>query len=114
MRVKRVRDTAGIESWTVVQDDYSVVEPIEQFLAHLAALDRSPNTTSAYAFDLRDFFRFLNGRGTAWQDVTGEDLALFAGWLRLAADADSGIVIALPKSTSQRTASTIRRKLAAV
>jgi integrase/recombinase XerD len=113
MRVQRVCDGAT-ESWTVVRADYSVVEPVELFLAHLTALDRSPNTTSAYAFDLRDFFRFLDGRGTAWEAVTAEDLALFAGWLRLPPDADSGTVIALPASTSRRAATTIRRKLAAV
>ena len=114
MRVQRVRDSAGIESWTVVRGDYSVVEPVEQFLAHLAALDRSPNTTNAYAFDLRDFFRFLGGRGRPWEKVTAEDLALFAGWLRLPPEADSGTVVALPASSSQRASSTIRRKLAAV
>ena len=55
MRVQRVLDGAGVESWTVLRSDFTVVDPVEQFLAHLAALDRSPNTTSAYAFDLRDF-----------------------------------------------------------
>lgn len=98
----------------MVRADYSPVEPVEQFLAHLAALGRSPNTTSAYAFDLRDFFLFVEGRGTAWQQVTVEDVALFAGWLRLPAGADSGTVKALASAGSVRASSTIRRKVAAV
>jgi hypothetical protein len=85
MRVQRVRDTAGIESWTVVQDDYSVVEPIEQFLAHLAALDRSPNTTSAYAFDLRDFSGFsmaVERRGRTSPEKIWRCSRVGCGWRR--------------------------------
>ena len=113
MRVQRVSGSDG-HSWTVVCADYAVVEPIEAFLAHLSALDRSPNTVNAYAFDLRDFFVFLVGRRTAWERVTAEDVALFAGWLRLPPDADSGTVIALSASDSHRSPATIRLKLAAV
>src|ERR1700712_3927518 len=102
MRVQRVLDGAGVESWTVLRSDFTVVDPVERFLAHLAALGRSPNTTSAYAFDLRDFFVFLEGRRLDWVAVTAEDLALFAGWLRLPHGADSGTVVALPATQSAR------------
>lgn len=43
-------------SWTVLDESFAVVEPVEQFLAYLAVVERSPETVCAYAFDLRDFF----------------------------------------------------------
>ena len=44
------------QSWTLVDRDLVVVEPVEGFLAHLHAVERSPNTVKAYAHDLRDWF----------------------------------------------------------
>ena len=50
MRVQRVvMPVTGETSWTVVDDDFCPVEPAERYLAHLAALERSPNTVRAYA-----------------------------------------------------------------
>jgi len=34
----------GAESWTVVDDDWAAVVPVERYLAHLAGIERSPNT----------------------------------------------------------------------
>ena len=51
------------QSWTLVDRDSAVVEPVEGFLAHLHAVERSPNTVKAYAHDLRDWFEFLDQRG---------------------------------------------------
>ena len=50
MRVQRVvMPVTGAESWTVLGDDGAVLAPAEAYLAHLAALERSPNTVRAYA-----------------------------------------------------------------
>jgi hypothetical protein len=35
---------SGAESWTLLGDDGAVVEPVERYLAYLAAIERSPNT----------------------------------------------------------------------
>ena len=51
------------QSWTLVDRDSAVVEPVEGFLSHLHAVERSPNTVKAYAHDLRDWFEFLDQRG---------------------------------------------------
>ena len=40
-------------SWTLLDDNLSLVEPIDAFLAHFSAIGRSPNTISAYALDLQ-------------------------------------------------------------
>ncbi|PXW27010.1 UNVERIFIED_CONTAM: hypothetical protein DES50_11480 [Williamsia faeni] len=44
MLVQRVLPVgAGDESWTVLNDEYAVVEPIEVFLAHLSAIETVPD-----------------------------------------------------------------------
>jgi integrase/recombinase XerD len=71
------------ESWTLVDRDAAVVEPVEAFLSHLHAVERSPNTVKAYAHDLRDWFEFLDQRGLEWSRVRLEDVGRFVAWLRL-------------------------------
>ena len=61
-RVQRLIMPSGAESMTVLADGL-VVDPVDRFLAHLTAIDRSPNTVRGYAHDLRDYFEFLEGRG---------------------------------------------------
>ena len=60
MRVQQVLPPdGGPESWTVLDERFAVIEPVDAFLAHLTAIERSPGTVRAYAFDLRDYFEFL-------------------------------------------------------
>lgn len=84
MRVQRVlMPDSGAESWTVLDDEHGLVEPVERFLAYLASIERSPNTIKAYAHDLKDWFVCLGGVGLDWREVSLEDVAGFVGWLRL-------------------------------
>jgi hypothetical protein len=46
-------------SRTVLDEQYAVVGPVDRFLTHLSAVDRSPQTVRSYAFDLRGLFAFL-------------------------------------------------------
>ena len=67
VRVQRVvMPVTGAESWTVVDDGWAPVEPVERYLAHLAGIERSPNTVRAYAHGLRLWFEFLGARRLAW------------------------------------------------
>jgi integrase/recombinase XerD len=100
----------GAESWTVVGDDGVVVAPAERYLAHLSALERSPNTVRAYALSLRLWFEFLGQAGIGWADAGAEDVARFVAWLRAPAEN----VIVLEAGTGQRSAATVNRHLAAV
>jgi integrase/recombinase XerD len=80
MRVQRVlMPGSGAESWTVLGEDHVPVEPVERFLAFLAAIERSPNTVRAYAHDLKDWFAFLNRHGLDWRSVRVEDVAGYVG-----------------------------------
>jgi len=100
-------------SWTVT-DDGSVVEPAESFLAHLHAVERSPNTVKAYAHDLRDWFEFLDQHGLVWSAVRLEDVGRFVAWLRLPAGSRAENVTGLPTAASMCSESTVNRKLSAV
>lgn len=97
-------------SWAVLDDGGAVVEPVEIYLAYLAALERSPNTQRAYATSLKLWFEFLAQVNVAWNDVRVDDAARFVSWLRSPADN----VIVLDAGTGRRTPATVNRHLSAV
>jgi hypothetical protein len=66
-------------SWTVVDDDGIPIDPVEGFLAHLTASERSPDTVRAHAVSLKLFFEFLARIGVCWEKVGPEQLARFVG-----------------------------------
>jgi integrase/recombinase XerD len=99
------------QSWTLVDADAAVMEPVEGFLSHLHAIERSPNTVKAYAHDLRDWFEFLDQRGLDWSQVRLEDVGRFVAWLRLPETARAGNVAALPSADSVCVEATVNRKL---
>lgn len=102
------------ESWTLVDEGLAVVEPVEAFLAHLTAVERSPNTVRAYAHDLRDYFAFLALQELEWASVRLEDVGAFVAWLRLPPPARDGRVVALPSAVPFCSAATVNRKLSAL
>jgi site-specific recombinase XerD len=102
------------ESWTVLDESFVVLAPVERFLAHLSAVERSPGTVRSYAFDLRDLFWFLRQHELDWSEITLEQLGRFVGWLRLPPAARNGHVAVLPSVEPYCSASTINRKLSAV
>jgi integrase/recombinase XerD len=111
--VQRVIMPSGVESATVLRAG-AVVEPVDRFLAHLTAVDRSPNTVRAYAHDLRDWVAFLESKALRWDAVTLEDVGRFVAWLRLGDDARDGDVVALPWVEGELSAATVNRKLSAL
>jgi len=97
-------------SWTVLDNDGSPLAPVESYLSHLAALERSPNTQRAYALSLKLWFEFLERVGKAWPEVAVDDVARFVSWLRAPADN----VVVLAAGTGLRSPATVNRHLAAV
>ncbi|MBF6427880.1 tyrosine-type recombinase/integrase [Nocardia cyriacigeorgica] len=115
MRVQQVlAPGGGPESWTVLDDGFAVVEPVDEFLAYLTVIERSPGTVRSYAFDLRDYFAFLAAHGLDWRSVRLEHLGRFVGWLRLPSGQRSVEVTSLSSVAGACSASTINRKLAAL
>lgn len=113
LAVQRVIMPSGVESATLLRDG-AVVEPVDRYLAHLTAIERSPNTVKAYAHDLRDFFAFLSSRELQWSEISLEDLGRFVSWLRLPGEARGGEVALLPWVQGSVSAATVNRKLSAL
>jgi len=97
-------------SWTVLGDDGEPVAPVESYLAHLAALERSPETVRAYAFGLKAYFEFLAAGAVAWDEASVEDVGRFVAWLR----APAANVVVLDGGTARRSPATVNRYLASV
>lgn len=101
---------SGAVSWTVLGDDGAVLEPVERYLAYLAAIERSPNTVRTYAVGLKLWFEFLGVAGVKWEAVGVEDVARFVAWLR----APAGNVVVLAGGTGARRPATVNSYLAGV
>ena len=111
MFVQRVlMPVSEAESWTLLGEDGSVVEPVEQYLAYLTAIEQSPNTVRAYAISLKLWFEFLAHVGVDWRCAGPEDVARFVAWLRAPAEN----VIVLADASAVRAPASINRYLAAV
>ncbi len=110
MRVQQVLMPDGAESWTVLGDAGDVVAPIEAYLAHLQALDRSPTTLRTYATSLKLWFEFLALIQLDWDEVRAEHVSRFVAWLRAPADN----VVVLEGGSARRSAATVNKHLAAL
>jgi integrase len=78
-----VRPPGGRLTWTVVDECYRTVAPVEEWLeAHQA--EWSPNTVRGYATGLAQWWSFLERRGEAdaWGGVGVPAVAAFLSWLR--------------------------------
>lgn len=115
VRVQRLRTAGtGAVSFTVVGVDGLPVDAVEVFLAHLAAVGRSPNTVAAYAHDLRDFVEWLGQVGRDFRELSLEELTGFFGWLARPVPARTPGVFMLPGTPSAVEPATLLRKRAAL
>lgn len=81
--VRRIYLTArAAESFTVIGPDLRPVAEIDEFLAWLTNIERSPNTVEAYAHDLRAFWTYLDESHLGWDQVGVMELAEFTAWAR--------------------------------
>ncbi len=111
MRVEHVvMPTTETVSWTVVDDEGLPLASAEAFLAHLTALERSPETIRAHAVSLKLWFEFLAQTQLSWDEASPEDLSRFVAALRSPAEN----VVVLDGGTARRAPATVNRYLAGV
>ena len=109
MRVQRVvMPVTAAESWTFTGDDGAVLAPAESYLAHLAALERSPNTLRAYATSLKLWLEFLAQVDVGWAEAGVDDVAVSCR------GCGPGCVIGLGNGTGRRSPAAVNRHLAGV
>jgi len=103
---KVIMPTTEAESWTVTDDNLEPVQPAEEYLAYLSAIERSPTTVRAYAHSLKLWFEFVTGRELAWDQVSVDTVARFVAWLRAPADTvvvlDAGSAVRAPATVGWR------------
>ncbi|MCA1681606.1 MAG: site-specific integrase [Actinobacteria bacterium] len=78
-----VRLSVGPRTWTVIDEDYRTVAPVEEWLeAHRHLW--SPNTVRGYATSLAQWWTFLEQRAEAerWREVGVPAVSGFLSWLR--------------------------------
>jgi len=113
--VQRLRVAeGGPVSYTVVDGSGLPVWPVDDYLCHLSAKRRSPNTVRGYAHDLADYFCWLEQSDREFARVTLEQLGEFFEWLRRPRRARQRDVFVLPSVESALETSTLVRKRAAL
>lgn len=111
MKVQRVKLPSEQVTWTVLGDNFLSIEPVEEYLAYLRNVERSPNTVKAYAFHLKLYWEYLQSRGLDWTAINVVELADFMSWLRSPTPND---VLSLQEREAKRTESTINAVLTSV
>lgn len=82
MRVHRVSDTLGQRvSYELLDETGQPIEIVSSFMRHLRARGYSPNSLSAYAYDLLHFMNFLQEQHLTYQEFTPAHALLFLEYL---------------------------------
>ena len=70
MRVRRIRDASNCPFYELLDHSDQPIPVVSQFLRYISSRGCSPNTVSAYAYDLLHFTRFLDVQGWKYEDFT--------------------------------------------
>lgn len=111
MKVQRIKlPTTEETTWILIGDDFLSVNPVNEYLRYLEALERSSNTVKGYAHHLKLFWDFISQKHLDWKEIEEPQLADFILWLR---SPDPRVVSIEPKE-AKRTERTINTILSAV
>jgi integrase len=106
-----VRPSVGPRTWTVIDEGYRTVAPVEEWLeAHRHLW--SPNTVRGYATGLAQWWTFLEQRGEAarWREVGVPAVTGFLSWLRDGRTVEHALVVSGEAPASE----TLAARLAAL
>ncbi len=96
-----VAPAGGPRTWTVIDEGYRTVAPVEEWLeAHRHLW--SPNTVRGYATSLAQWWTFLEQRGEAerWREVGIPAVSGFLSWLRNGRTVEHALVGAAGRAVS--------------
>jgi integrase/recombinase XerD len=111
MKVQRVQIPGQDRvTWLVIGDDYLPIRPIQEYLAYLENIERSPHTIRAYAHHLCLYWHYLQETKLDWITVGLGELAEFVAWLRRPLSS----IVSLQEQEAKRSEVTINAILAAV
>ncbi len=123
MRVHHIRkDNDHDETFELLDDDGQAIPVVAGFLRHLRARGCSPNTLSAYAYDLLHFMTFLKEQQLTYLDFAPRHAFLFLEYLSMLPSRKSAQRLSLVLSTTtdegtsatRLSPATINRTFAAV
>jgi integrase len=82
MRVQRIQSSSENDFSYALFDEYDQpIHVVSDFMRHLRARGFSPNTLSAYAYDLLHFMTFLKERNLTYQEFSPPDAVAFLEYL---------------------------------
>ncbi len=75
-------DTSEGKRYLLVDNDGEPVKPVYKFLKFKDNAGKARNTLRAYCFHLKEFFEFLQQKGSDYRDIGIDEMAEFMRWLQ--------------------------------
>jgi site-specific recombinase XerD len=116
MQVIKHREHGIVQRVVLLDDAGGEIEPVNRFLSHLTDSNYSPNTLSAYAYDLAHLVRFLEQRSLGWDDFRPSTALELLAYLRRVPSRRPAQRLGLTVATEQGrllSPATVQRVLAA-
>lgn len=82
MRVRKIHNEAGTKHFELLDEGDEPIPEVQGFLRYLEIQGKSPNTVSAYAYDLKHFFSFLAKEGLTCEKFSAAESINLLEYLR--------------------------------